>query len=156
MTATRRLRACVENWPECWTGGYDPRCCRFPKSCSATVYDEEYLREGDLEDLPDHSGVAGEPKATTKEASQIAVADSGTRGHTEAPVSASAAILAGLAAAPRVIAAQALRGAAEALAAQVAETISGGWGGLDRINGSGDAAVWLQRRADELERGGDR
>lgn len=25
---------CVENWPECYSGGYDPRCCRFPKSCS--------------------------------------------------------------------------------------------------------------------------
>lgn len=25
---------CVANWPECWSGGYDPRCCRFPKSCS--------------------------------------------------------------------------------------------------------------------------
>jgi dCMP deaminase len=25
---------CVANWPECFSGGYDPRCCRFPKSCS--------------------------------------------------------------------------------------------------------------------------
>lgn len=25
---------CVEQWPECFSGGYDPRCCRFPKSCS--------------------------------------------------------------------------------------------------------------------------
>lgn len=60
-----------------------------------------------------------------------------------------------LTAAASLIAAQALRQAAEALAAQVAHTISSGWGGVDRINGSGDAAVWLQRRADELERGGD-
>lgn len=30
---------CVEAWPDCWTGGYDPRCCRFPKSCSADVYE---------------------------------------------------------------------------------------------------------------------
>lgn len=26
--------ACVERWPECEEGTYDPRCCRFPKSCS--------------------------------------------------------------------------------------------------------------------------
>ena len=26
---------CVKVWPECETFGYDPRCCRFPKSCSA-------------------------------------------------------------------------------------------------------------------------
>lgn len=44
-----RLKACVENWPECYTMGYDPRCCRFPKSCSATVYDDEYVTEEDLE-----------------------------------------------------------------------------------------------------------
>ena len=25
---------CVARWPECFDGGYDPRCCRFPKSCS--------------------------------------------------------------------------------------------------------------------------
>lgn len=25
---------CIETWPECVSGGYDPRCCRFPKSCS--------------------------------------------------------------------------------------------------------------------------
>ena len=25
---------CVERWPECVPDGYDPRCCRFPKSCS--------------------------------------------------------------------------------------------------------------------------
>lgn len=30
----RRLKYCVEQWPECHTGGYDPHCCRFPKSCS--------------------------------------------------------------------------------------------------------------------------
>ncbi len=35
VTPTRRLRACVEAWPDCYTGGYDPTCCRFPKSCSA-------------------------------------------------------------------------------------------------------------------------
>lgn len=29
--------ACVEAWPECEDGMYDPRCCRFPKSCSCSV-----------------------------------------------------------------------------------------------------------------------
>ncbi len=39
MTAPRRrLLDCVERWPECSTFGYDPRCCRFPKSCSASAY----------------------------------------------------------------------------------------------------------------------
>ena len=26
---------CVKNWPDCYSGGYNPACCRFPKSCSA-------------------------------------------------------------------------------------------------------------------------
>jgi hypothetical protein len=34
-----RLRACVERWPDCFTGDYNPACCRFPKSCSADIYD---------------------------------------------------------------------------------------------------------------------
>lgn len=46
---TRRLRACVEAWPDCFTGGYDPACCRFPKSCSATVYDPEHVTDDQLE-----------------------------------------------------------------------------------------------------------
>jgi predicted DNA-binding protein len=29
-----REPACVARWPECYNGGYDPHCCRFPKSCS--------------------------------------------------------------------------------------------------------------------------
>lgn len=45
----RRLRACVNSWPECETGKYDPRCCRFPKSCSCTVYDPEKVKPSDLE-----------------------------------------------------------------------------------------------------------
>lgn len=28
---------CVKAWPDCFTFGYDPACCRFPKSCSAGV-----------------------------------------------------------------------------------------------------------------------
>ena len=31
---TRRLASCVERWPGCESGAYDPACCRFPKSCS--------------------------------------------------------------------------------------------------------------------------
>lgn len=45
-----RIRACVEAWPDCETGLYDPRCCRFPKSCSATAYDPEQVTEEYLED----------------------------------------------------------------------------------------------------------
>jgi hypothetical protein len=30
--------ACIEAWPECRESGYDPRCCRFPKSCSCDDY----------------------------------------------------------------------------------------------------------------------
>lgn len=26
--------SCIKEWPECYSGGYDPHCCRFPKSCS--------------------------------------------------------------------------------------------------------------------------
>lgn len=45
----RRLRACVDQWPDAETGTYDPRCCRFPKSCSATVYYPEHVRDDQLE-----------------------------------------------------------------------------------------------------------
>ncbi len=37
----RRLLACVEAWPECAEGQYNPACCRFPKSCSCTVYEDD-------------------------------------------------------------------------------------------------------------------
>ncbi len=53
MSGERRLRECVERWPECSTGAYDPRCCRFPKSCSAGVYPDgtdESLLEPALDD----------------------------------------------------------------------------------------------------------
>jgi hypothetical protein len=55
---TRRLRACVEAWPECEEGAYNPRCCRFPKSCSCTVYDEERVTEADLEPREEHAAEA--------------------------------------------------------------------------------------------------
>lgn len=35
-----RSPECVKAWPECEDGAYDPRCCRFPKSCSCNVYEE--------------------------------------------------------------------------------------------------------------------
>lgn len=51
---TRRLRTCVENWPEAESGEYNPACCRFPKSCSPHGYIEAVkagnLTEKDLED----------------------------------------------------------------------------------------------------------
>lgn len=39
-TADNRDPNCVALWPECEDGGYDPRCCRFPKSCSCGVSPE--------------------------------------------------------------------------------------------------------------------
>ena len=33
--------ACVARWPECEEGAFDPRCCRFPKSCSPFPPDQE-------------------------------------------------------------------------------------------------------------------
>lgn len=30
----QRNPVCVEKWPECEDGAYNPACCRFPKSCS--------------------------------------------------------------------------------------------------------------------------
>lgn len=55
MTPLRRLRACVETWPGAETGKYDPRCCRFPKSCSADVYDPERVSDHELEASPEAS-----------------------------------------------------------------------------------------------------
>lgn len=40
---TRRLKECVEAWPECAEGEYDPRCCRFPKSCSCDIIHNQAL-----------------------------------------------------------------------------------------------------------------
>ena len=44
----RRLLSCIEQWPECSSGEYNPSCCRFPKSCSCMADDEkvaDYLLE---------------------------------------------------------------------------------------------------------------
>ena len=53
---TRRLKGCVENWPEAQTGQYNPACCRFPKSCSADVYDDD-IDEDFLEDVEEEKEV---------------------------------------------------------------------------------------------------
>lgn len=49
-----RLKVCVEAWPDCHDGRYDPRCCRFPKQCSPHGYIEQFqegtLTRSDLED----------------------------------------------------------------------------------------------------------
>lgn len=46
-----RLKSCVAEWPECAEGEYHPSCCRFPKSCSCTVYrdgiDPDFLESRD-------------------------------------------------------------------------------------------------------------
>jgi hypothetical protein len=39
----RRNPHCEEAWPDCWDGGYDPRCCRWPKSCSCNVVPDQDL-----------------------------------------------------------------------------------------------------------------
>jgi hypothetical protein len=36
-TPDTRNPECVTAWPDCYDGGFDPRCCRFPKSCSCEV-----------------------------------------------------------------------------------------------------------------------
>lgn len=37
-------RSCRENWPGAESGSYDPRCCRFPKSCSAQLVEPDDAR----------------------------------------------------------------------------------------------------------------
>jgi hypothetical protein len=50
IRAVPRIRACVEAWPDCESGEYNPACCRFPKSCSCTAYDPEQVTDEYLED----------------------------------------------------------------------------------------------------------
>lgn len=38
-----RFKYCVEVWPECVDGEYNPACCRFPKSCSCDAGSAEPL-----------------------------------------------------------------------------------------------------------------
>lgn len=70
---TRRLRACVEAWPEAYEGGYNPDCCRFPKSCSCTVYLDEEVTEADLEPKPEPAPLA-EPWASMPAAESTSAA----------------------------------------------------------------------------------
>lgn len=39
---------CVKRWPDCFDGGYHPRCCRFPKSCSCGVRFTSPLPNGEV------------------------------------------------------------------------------------------------------------
>ena len=48
----RRIKACVEAWPDCAEGEYNPYCCRYPKSCSCTIYNDD-VNTDLLEDLTD-------------------------------------------------------------------------------------------------------
>lgn len=41
----RRLKACVEQWPDCVNDTYNPLCCRFPKSCSCMAPVDETPEE---------------------------------------------------------------------------------------------------------------
>lgn len=36
-----RLNSCIEQWSNCSEGEYNPSCCRFPKSCSCTIYSDD-------------------------------------------------------------------------------------------------------------------
>ena len=65
-----RLRACVEAWPDAHEGGYDPRCCRFPKSCSADVYDPAHVT---AEDLEAPAMTAPEPNPTAEHTDAVAL-----------------------------------------------------------------------------------
>lgn len=60
--STRRLKVCVEKWPDCASGEYRPECCRFPKSCSP-YGSMESAQSGLLtdEDLEPKKGVFQQP-----------------------------------------------------------------------------------------------
>lgn len=67
---TRRLKSCVEAWPDCAEGEYNPYCCRFPKSCSCTIVhnqaalDDPEWREENLEpERKDFAEVVAEASA---------------------------------------------------------------------------------------------
>lgn len=62
--AWRRLLSCIEQWPECHEGEYNPACCRFPKSCSCLADDEDvadHLLEPVRAEPDRESGVMVEP-----------------------------------------------------------------------------------------------
>jgi hypothetical protein len=66
----RRLRSCLEAWPECWEGEYSPSCCRFPKSCSADVYDPRYVTPAHVE-AEDHFGIKGVPSSSSESSGPV-------------------------------------------------------------------------------------
>jgi hypothetical protein len=45
VAVDERAEACKEVWPGSSSGEYDPRCCRFPKSCSAGYYGLRHVAE---------------------------------------------------------------------------------------------------------------
>lgn len=50
--------SCVEAWPECESGAYNPRCCRFPKSCSCeshNIVTPEAARDEAIDRVEDHA-----------------------------------------------------------------------------------------------------
>lgn len=80
----RRLRTCVEAWPECYSSGYDPRCCRFPKSCSCEAYDSERVPAPDLEDRDGDAGPAGSTSTASVGGTEIGIeCVTGAHGHAE-------------------------------------------------------------------------
>jgi hypothetical protein len=55
-----REPTCVAKWPECHVGGYDPRCCRFPKSCSC--WKEEEVNNDTAAERADDAPVQAEDR----------------------------------------------------------------------------------------------
>ena len=55
-----RLKHCTEQWPECTDGEYNTSCCRFPKSCSCTIYNDDTPPD-ELEDATADSPAADAP-----------------------------------------------------------------------------------------------
>lgn len=73
----RRLKSCIANWPDCYEGGYDPSCCRFPKSCSCTIYSDG-IDDDLLEPEPD---IPAEPTSDTVPQRQMNGEDADRRMH---------------------------------------------------------------------------
>lgn len=64
-TVRRRLRACTEAWPDCEEGAYNPACCRFPKSCSCTIYGDEQVTDADHEPIVKSELITSLPEGVT-------------------------------------------------------------------------------------------
>jgi hypothetical protein len=52
LVPVRRFLSCVEAWPECVDGEYNPACCRFPKPCSCAPSDPSEYPAARLEPTP--------------------------------------------------------------------------------------------------------